>query len=88
MGAGGKSLALADPVCRGAATAPRGRSVPSGDRRTLFSLLSERRAMRIYAAYDDGLRIVDPATGAVETRLSGQRVECLSVACGEAAPDP
>lgn len=38
--------------------------------------------MRIYAAYGDGLRIVDPATGAVETRLSGQRVECLSVARG------
>ena len=36
--------------------------------------------MRVYAAYDDGLRIVDPETGAVETRLSGQRVECLSVA--------
>ncbi|TKX70040.1 hypothetical protein [Halorubrum sp. SP9] len=36
--------------------------------------------MRIYAAYDDGLRIVDPETGSVETRLSGQRVECLSVA--------
>ncbi|MGM0447497.1 MAG: hypothetical protein ACQERM_04480 [Methanobacteriota archaeon] len=43
--------------------------------------------MRIYAAYDDGLRVVDPATGAVETRLSGQRVECLSVARGEAAAD-
>ena len=41
--------------------------------------------MRIYAAYDDGLRLVDPATGAVETRLSGQRVGCLSVARG--APD-
>ena len=41
--------------------------------------------MRIYAAYDDGIRIVDPATGAVESRLSGQRVECLSVA--NAAPD-
>ncbi|WP_096393833.1 hypothetical protein [Halorubrum trapanicum] len=40
--------------------------------------------MRIYAAYDDGLRIVDPAAGAVETRLAGQRVECLSVARGEA----
>ena len=38
--------------------------------------------MRIYAAYDDGLRIVDPAAGAVKTRLSGQRVECLSVAGG------
>ncbi|OYR70942.1 WD40/YVTN/BNR-like repeat-containing protein [Halorubrum ezzemoulense] len=36
--------------------------------------------MRVYAAYDDRLRIVDPATGAVETRLSGQRVDCLSVA--------
>ena len=36
--------------------------------------------MRVYAAYDDGLRIVDPATGTVEPRLSGQRVECLSVA--------
>ncbi|TKX83216.1 hypothetical protein EXE43_25410, partial [Halorubrum sp. SS5] len=43
--------------------------------------------MRIYAAYDDGLRIVDPATGAVETRLSGQRVECLSVARREAGDD-
>ncbi|TKX41010.1 MULTISPECIES: hypothetical protein [unclassified Halorubrum] len=43
--------------------------------------------MRIYAAYDDGLRIVDPATGAVETRLSGQRVECLSVARREAGAD-
>ena len=43
--------------------------------------------MRIYAAYDDGLRVVDPATGAVETRLSGQRVECLSVARGEARAD-
>jgi hypothetical protein len=41
--------------------------------------------MRVYAAYDDGLRIVDPETGAVETRLSGQRVECLSaVAPGDA----
>ena len=39
--------------------------------------------MRLYAAYDDGLRIVDPETGAVETRLSGQRVECLSVATAE-----
>jgi photosystem II stability/assembly factor-like uncharacterized protein len=38
--------------------------------------------MRIYAAYHDGLRIVDPAAGAVKTRLSGQRVECLSVADG------
>ncbi|QWC19557.1 hypothetical protein [Halorubrum sp. 2020YC2] len=36
--------------------------------------------MRVYAAYDDGLRIVDPASGAAETRLSGQRVECLSAA--------
>lgn len=48
--------------------------------------------MRIYAAYDDGLRIADPATGAVETRLSGQRVECLSVATpdsvGDEAGDP
>ncbi|EMA71311.1 WD40/YVTN/BNR-like repeat-containing protein [Halorubrum distributum] len=43
--------------------------------------------MRIYAAYDDGLRVVDPATGAVETRLSGQRVECLSVAHGEVRED-
>ncbi|TKX75699.1 hypothetical protein EXE46_02855 [Halorubrum sp. GN11_10-6_MGM] len=43
--------------------------------------------MRIYAAYDDGLRIVDPETGAVETRLSGQRVECLSVARVEGGGD-
>ena len=48
--------------------------------------------MRIYAAYDDGLRIVDPAAGAVKTRLSGQRVDCLSVAGGgpdaDGAADP
>lgn len=35
--------------------------------------------MRVYAAYADGLRIVDPEAESVETRLSGQRVECLSV---------
>jgi len=38
--------------------------------------------MRIFAAYDDGVRLVDPATGAVATRLSGQRVECLSATPG------
>ncbi|MEZ3163757.1 hypothetical protein ABNG03_04180 [Halorubrum sp. RMP-47] len=43
--------------------------------------------MRIYAAYDDGVRVVDPATGAVETRLSGQRVECLSATPGAARGD-
>ena len=36
--------------------------------------------MTVYAAYDDGLRLVDPDTGAVETRLAGRTVECLSVA--------
>jgi photosystem II stability/assembly factor-like uncharacterized protein len=41
--------------------------------------------MRVYAAYDDGLRIVDSTAGAVETRLSGQRVACLSVANPEPA---
>jgi len=39
---------------------------------------------RLYAAYDDGLRIVDPETGDVSVRLADRAVECLSVACGSA----
>jgi len=35
---------------------------------------------RVYAAYDDGLRIVDPETGSVSLRLADRAVECLSVA--------
>lgn len=41
--------------------------------------------MRAYIAYDDGLRIVDPATGAVSVRLTDRRVECLSVDAGAAS---
>ncbi|OYR57735.1 hypothetical protein [Halorubrum halodurans] len=35
--------------------------------------------MNAYAAYADGLRVVDPDTGRVETRLDGRRVECVAV---------
>ncbi|MFC6752952.1 WD40/YVTN/BNR-like repeat-containing protein [Halorubrum tibetense] len=35
--------------------------------------------MSIYAAYDDGLRVVDPANERVDTRLDDQGVECLAV---------
>jgi photosystem II stability/assembly factor-like uncharacterized protein len=35
---------------------------------------------RVYAAYDDGLRVVDPETGGVSVRLADRAVECLSVA--------
>ena len=35
--------------------------------------------MPVYAAYDDGLRVIDPDTNRVETRLDGRRVECLAV---------
>jgi len=37
---------------------------------------------RVYAAYDDGLRIVDPETGTVSHRLADRAVECLSVVSG------
>ena len=37
---------------------------------------------RVYAAYDDGLRVVDPETGDVSVRLADHAVECLSVAPG------
>jgi photosystem II stability/assembly factor-like uncharacterized protein len=37
---------------------------------------------RVYAAYDDGLRVVDPETGVVSDRLTDRAVECLSVAPG------
>jgi len=37
---------------------------------------------RVYAAYDDGLRVVDPETGDVSVRLADRAVECLSVAPG------
>lgn len=35
--------------------------------------------MSIYAAYDDGLRVIDPVDERVDTRLEGQGVECLAV---------
>ncbi|GAA0523292.1 hypothetical protein SAMN04488066_12316 [Halorubrum aquaticum] len=35
--------------------------------------------MKVYAAYADGLRVVDPDAGRVETRLDGRRVECVAV---------
>ncbi|MFC5279359.1 WD40/YVTN/BNR-like repeat-containing protein [Halorubrum rubrum] len=35
--------------------------------------------MNAYAAYADGLRVVDPDRGRVETRLDGRRVECVAV---------
>jgi len=41
---------------------------------------------RVYAGYDDGLRIVDPGTGAVSLRLAGRAIECLSVASGTGGP--
>ena len=48
--------------------------------------------MHVYAAYDDGLRVVDPETGEVETRLVDRTVECLSVVAGggstESGDDP
>ena len=34
---------------------------------------------RVFAGYDDGLRIVDPETGSVSLRLVDRAVECLSV---------
>jgi BNR/Asp-box repeat. len=37
---------------------------------------------RVYAGYDDGLRIVDPETGSVSVRLADRAVECLSVVSG------
>jgi len=37
---------------------------------------------RVYAGYDDGLRVVDPETGAVDERLADRAVECLSVTPG------
>ena len=37
---------------------------------------------RVYAAYDDGLRVADPETGGVSDRLADRAVECLSVAPG------
>ncbi|GAB7010203.1 WD40/YVTN/BNR-like repeat-containing protein [Halorubrum trueperi] len=40
---------------------------------------------RVYAAYDDGLRIVDPETGGVSVRLADRAVECLSVASSATA---
>ncbi|WP_128905346.1 WD40/YVTN/BNR-like repeat-containing protein [Halorubrum amylolyticum] len=46
---------------------------------------------RVYAAYDDGLRIVDPETGSVSLRLADRAVECLSVVSGgedSASGDP
>ncbi len=35
--------------------------------------------MSIYAAYDDGLRLVDRTNGRVDTRLNDRGVECLAV---------
>ncbi|MFC5134800.1 MULTISPECIES: WD40/YVTN/BNR-like repeat-containing protein [Haloferacaceae] len=35
--------------------------------------------MNAYAAYPDGLRVVDTDTGRVENRLDGRRVECVAV---------
>ena len=35
--------------------------------------------MNAYAAYADGLRVVDVDTGRAETRLDGRRVECAAV---------
>jgi photosystem II stability/assembly factor-like uncharacterized protein len=34
---------------------------------------------RLYAAYDDGLRVVDPDSGTVSIQLADRDVECLSV---------
>ncbi|WP_144799691.1 WD40/YVTN/BNR-like repeat-containing protein [Halorubrum depositum] len=34
---------------------------------------------RLYAAYGDGLRLVDPETGEVDERLADRAIECLSV---------
>ena len=42
---------------------------------------------RVYAAYDDGLRVVDPETGAVDERLADRAVECLSIAPGAERSD-
>lgn len=39
---------------------------------------------RLFAAYDDGLRTVDPETGDVSVRLADRAVECLSVVPGSA----
>ncbi|WP_144924353.1 WD40/YVTN/BNR-like repeat-containing protein [Halorubrum salsamenti] len=41
---------------------------------------------RVYAGYDDGLRIVDPETGSVSLRLADRAVECLSVVSGGEGP--
>lgn len=41
--------------------------------------------MNAYAAYADGLRVVDTDTGRVENRLDGRRVECVAV--HRAAPE-
>ena len=38
-----------------------------------------RTGMNAYAAYADGLRVVDVDTGRAETRLDGRRVECAAV---------
>ncbi|QKY16172.1 hypothetical protein [Halorubrum sp. CBA1229] len=37
---------------------------------------------RLHAAYDDGLRLVDPESGDVAVRLADRSVECLSVTAG------
>ncbi|OYR44437.1 hypothetical protein [Halorubrum sp. Ea8] len=42
---------------------------------------------RVYAAYDDGLRVVDPETGAVDERLADRAVECLLIAPGAERSD-
>ena len=38
---------------------------------------------RLYAAYDDGLRLVDPESGEVAVRLANRSVECLSVTAAD-----
>ncbi|WP_435074733.1 WD40/YVTN/BNR-like repeat-containing protein [Halorubrum sp. HHNYT27] len=42
---------------------------------------------RLYAAYDDGLRVVDTETGDVSVRLADRAVECLSVVPGDERSD-
>ncbi|WP_200530302.1 hypothetical protein [Halorubrum sp. LN27] len=41
---------------------------------------------RVYAAYDDGLRVIDPETGSVSLRLADRPVKCLSVECLSVGP--
>ena len=45
----------------------------------------EPAPMTVYAAYGDGLRVIDPDRERVDVRLDGRRVECLAV--HDDAPD-